>query len=101
MATGIRPYPATLHGVENHAGPIPMDIRRDAMAGFCEIASTVIDAAHRRGRPAVTTVGRVAGADNGDSLEGGLSRDAPHTDPVRSKDGDSHARRILFDPRYR
>jgi allantoate deiminase len=36
-----------------------MDLRRDPMAGFAEIASGVVNTAHRMGRPAVTTVGRV------------------------------------------
>jgi allantoate deiminase len=57
--TGIRHYRVTLTGVQNHAGALPMDLRRDPMAGFAEIASRVIDTAHRMGRPAVTTVGRI------------------------------------------
>jgi allantoate deiminase len=56
--TGIRHYAAELRGVQNHAGAFPMDIRRDPMAGFAEIASGLINTAHRMGRPAVTTVGR-------------------------------------------
>jgi len=57
--TGIRHYKVTLFGVQNHAGAFPMDLRRDPMAGFAEIASGLIDTAHRMGRPAVTTVGRI------------------------------------------
>jgi allantoate deiminase len=57
--TGIRHYGVTLTGEQNHAGAFPMDMRRDPMAGFAEIASGLIDTAHRWGRPAVTTVGRV------------------------------------------
>jgi allantoate deiminase len=56
--TGIRHYNVRLTGTQNHAGGFPMDIRRDPMAGFAEIASGVINTAHRMGRPAVTTVGR-------------------------------------------
>lgn len=56
--TGIRHYRVRLKGTQNHAGGFPMDIRRDPMAGFAEIASGVINTAHRMGRPAVTTVGR-------------------------------------------
>jgi allantoate deiminase len=37
--TGIRHYRVTLTGVQNHAGAFPMDLRRDPMAGFAEIAS--------------------------------------------------------------
>jgi allantoate deiminase len=56
--TGIRQTRVTLTGEQNHAGAFPMDLRRDPMAGFAEIAGRVIDHAHRLGRPAVTTVGR-------------------------------------------
>jgi len=56
--TGIRHVEAKLTGEQNHAGAFPMDLRRDPMAGFAEIASGLIDHAHRLGRPAVTTVGR-------------------------------------------
>lgn len=56
--TGIRHYTVKLGGTQNHAGGFPMDIRRDPMAGFAEIASGVVNTAHRMGRPAVTTVGR-------------------------------------------
>jgi allantoate deiminase len=57
--TGIRHYGAELVGTQNHAGAFPMDMRRDPMAGFAEIASGLINTAHRLGRPAVTTIGRV------------------------------------------
>ena len=58
--TSIRHYRVTLTGEQNHAGAFPMDLRLDPMAGFAEIASGVIATAHRMGRPAVTTIGRVA-----------------------------------------
>jgi allantoate deiminase len=57
--TGLRHYLVELKGIQNHAGAFPMDLRQDPMAGFAEIASQAIDTAHRWGRPAVTTVGRV------------------------------------------
>ena len=57
--TGLRHYLIELEGTANHAGAFPMDARRDPMAGFAEIATTVIDRAAKWGRPAVTTVGRV------------------------------------------
>ena len=63
--TGIRHYNVTLTGEQNHAGAFPMDLRRDPMAGFAEIASGVINTAHRLGRPAVTTIGRVEVNPNG------------------------------------
>lgn len=62
--TGIRHYTVKLSGTQNHAGGFPMDIRRDPMAGFAEIASGVVNTAHRMGRPAVTTVGRVVVSPN-------------------------------------
>ena len=52
------PIRVKLTGTQNHAGGFPMDLRHDPMAGFAEIASGVIDTAHRLGRPAVTTVGQ-------------------------------------------
>jgi allantoate deiminase len=58
--TGIRHTQVTLTGEQNHAGAYPMDLRHDPMAGFAELAGQLIDHAHRLGRPAVTTVGRVA-----------------------------------------
>ena len=57
--TGIRTYVVELRGVANHAGAFPMDLRRDPMAGAAEIITGVINTAHRMGRPAVTTVGRI------------------------------------------
>ncbi|MBS3651029.1 Zn-dependent hydrolase [Pseudaminobacter sp. 19-2017] len=57
--TGIRHYRAEIRGTQNHAGAFPMDLRRDPLAGFAEIASGLINTAHRMGRPAVTTIGRV------------------------------------------
>lgn len=87
--TGIRHYMITLRGQQNHAGAFPMDMRRDPMAGFAEIASGVIDTAHRWGRPAVTTVGKVRAVPNGipvvpDRVE--FSIDARHPDGERCRE---------------
>jgi allantoate deiminase len=57
--TGMRHFGVVLTGESNHAGAFPMDLRNDAMAGFAEIVTGVVNTAHRMGRPAVTTVGRV------------------------------------------
>ena len=57
--TGFRLYRVTLTGVANHAGAFPMDMRRDPMAGFAEIAGSVMDTTHRLGRPYVATVGQI------------------------------------------
>ncbi len=66
--TGLRHYHVTLTGEQNHAGAFPMDLRRDPMAGFAEIASGVINTAHRMGRPAVTTIGRCEVYPNGSAV---------------------------------
>lgn len=83
--TGIRHSVVTLRGAQNHAGAFPMDLRFDPMAGFAEIAATVIDTAHRIGRPAVTTVGRVQVKPNFPAVipaEVEFTIDARHPDPV-------------------
>ena len=84
--TGIRHWQVELTGQENHAGAFPMDMRRDAMQGFCEIAQGVVDTAHRWGRPAVTTVGRIEVSPNLTAAVPGRVRftvDARHPDPER------------------
>ncbi|MEO8667915.1 MAG: hydantoinase/carbamoylase family amidase [Bauldia sp.] len=83
--TGLRHYTVELTGTANHAGAFPMDMRRDPMAGFAEIVSTVIDTAHRLGRPYVTTVGRAFVEPNGAAIIPGSVRfsvDARHPDPA-------------------
>jgi allantoate deiminase len=82
--TGLRHYHVTLSGEQNHAGAFPMDLRRDPMAGFAEIASGVINTAHRMGRPAVTTIGRAEVYPNGSAVvprEVRFTVDARHPDP--------------------
>lgn len=81
--TGLRHYRVTLSGEQNHAGAFPMDLRRDPMAGFAEIASGVINTAHRLGRPAVTTIGRVEVYPNGAAV---VPRDVHFTIDVRHPD---------------
>jgi allantoate deiminase len=84
--TGLRHYHVTLGGEQNHAGAFPMDLRRDPMAGFAEIASGVINTAHRLGRPAVTTIGRCEVVPNGAAViprEVRFTVDARHPDPAR------------------
>ena len=84
--TGLRHYRVVLTGEQNHAGAFPMDLRRDPMAGFAEIASGVINTAHRLGRPAVTTIGRCEVAPNGAAViprEVRFTVDARHPDPVK------------------
>ncbi len=83
--TGIRQYVVTLTGTANHAGAFPMDLRRDPMAGAAEIVSGVIATAHRMGRPAVTTVGRMTVEPNFPAIvpeRVSFTVDARHPDPV-------------------
>ncbi|CAA9535101.1 MAG: Allantoate amidohydrolase [uncultured Thermomicrobiales bacterium] len=83
--TGLRHYAVTLHGTANHAGAFPMDLRRDPMAGAAEIISGVVNTAHRMGRPAVTTVGRLAVEPNGAAIvpeRVTFTVDARHPDPA-------------------
>lgn len=82
--TGIRHYTVELRGEQNHAGAFPMDLRRDPVAGMAEIAMGVVDTAHRWGRPAVTTVGKVDVSPNATAVIADRVRftvDARHPDP--------------------
>jgi allantoate deiminase len=56
---GIRHYLVELVGRTDHAGGVPMDLRRDAMAAAAEIIHRGGETARAWGRPAVTTTGRV------------------------------------------
>ena len=65
-----------------------MDLRRDPMAGFAEIASSLIDHAHRLGRPAVTTIGQCTVEPGGTAVVPArvtFSLDARHPDPDARK----------------
>ncbi|WP_309085786.1 hydantoinase/carbamoylase family amidase [Chelativorans sp.] len=90
--TGIRHYRAEISGVQNHAGAFPMDIRNDPLAGFAEIASGLINTAHRMGRPAVTTVGRVLVEPN---FPGIIPAKVEFT--IDARHPDAQARRRLYD----
>jgi allantoate deiminase len=82
--TGLRHYLVELKGTQNHAGAFPMDMRQDPLAGFAEIASNAIDTAHRWGRPAVTTIGRVVPEPNKPAVIPArveFTIDARHPDP--------------------
>jgi len=82
--TGIRHYGVELTGIANHAGAFPMDLRKDPVAGFAEITSGLVDTAHRWGRPAVTTIGRVNVKPNAPAIIAdsvGFTVDARHPDP--------------------
>ena len=72
--TGYCHYVVDLRGTSNHAGAVPMDLRRDPMAGAAEIISGVINTAQRMGRPAVTTVGRIHAEPNYPAIRAGAGR---------------------------
>ncbi|MEO0386403.1 MAG: M20 family metallo-hydrolase [Pseudomonadota bacterium] len=81
---GMGQFEVVLEGQDNHAGACPMDLRCDPMAGFAEIASSLIDHAHRAGRPTVTTIGQVAAEPAGIAIvprRVRFSIDARHPDP--------------------
>lgn len=83
--TGIRHTKITLMGEQNHAGAFPMDLRRDPMVGFAEMAGTLIDHAHRLGRPAVTTIGRIEVWPNAPAIiprDVSFTLDARHPSPA-------------------
>lgn len=82
--TGMGQFTVTIEGQDNHAGAFPMDLRLDPMAGFAEIASSLIDHAHRLGRPAVTTIGQCTVEPGGTAVVPSrvtFSLDARHPDP--------------------
>lgn len=82
--TGIRHYVVTVTGVSNHAGAFPMDLRCDPMAAAAEMISNVINRATEWGRPAVTTVGRIAVEPNYPAIVPDtvtFTIDARHPDP--------------------
>lgn len=86
--TGIRHYAVEVRGTQNHAGAFPMDMRRDPLAGFAEMASGIINTAHRLGRPAVSTVGRVVVSPNFPGIipsDVVFMIDARHPDPAELK----------------
>lgn len=56
---GIRHYEVELKGRTDHAGGVPMDLRRDALAAAAEIIHRAGETARAWGRPAVTTTGRL------------------------------------------
>lgn len=56
---GIRWFDCTVTGMEAHAGPTPMALRRDALQGAAKIMQEVVAAAHRHGSHGRGTVGMV------------------------------------------
>ncbi len=86
---GIRHYLVKLVGRTDHAGGVPIDMRRDAMAAAAEIISAAGETARSWGRPAVTTTGRIHVEPNLAAAIPGkvtFTIDARHPDPVKVKD---------------
>ncbi|MGI8687974.1 MAG: Zn-dependent hydrolase [Thermomicrobiales bacterium] len=84
--TGLRGYTVEVHGRADHAGAFPMDLRRDPMAAAAEIILGVRENALAMGRPAVTTVGRIAAEPNFPAIVPErviFSVDARHPDPAK------------------
>ena len=54
---GFRWYTLSLTGLESHAGPTPMDVRRDALVGAAEIVLAVREIALEQGEDGRGTVG--------------------------------------------
>ena len=85
--TGLRGYTVEVHGRADHAGAFPMDLRRDPMAAAAEIILGVRENALAMGRPAVTTVGRIAAEPNFPAIVPErviFSVDARHPDPAHA-----------------
>jgi allantoate deiminase len=84
--TGLRGYTVEVHGRADHAGAFPMDLRHDPMAAAAAIILGVRENALAMGRPAVTTVGRIAAEPNFPAIvpeRVTFSVDARHPDPAK------------------
>lgn len=98
--TGPREYWVELRGRADHAGARPMDLRLDPMAGAAEIISGVIATALEMGRPAVTTVGRMAVEPNASPIVPErvmFTVDARHPDPVQRLELYARHERLMKD----
>jgi allantoate deiminase len=86
---GIRHYLVELVGRTDHAGGVPIDMRRDAMAAAAEIIYRAGETARSWGRPTVTTTGRIHVEPNLAAAIPGKVRftiDARHPDPDKVRD---------------
>ncbi len=61
---GLRWMRFTFHGVRDHAGPTPMDMRRDALVGAAKVITAVREIPRMTGTELVTTVGEIHCAPN-------------------------------------
>ncbi|MCC6791217.1 MAG: hydantoinase/carbamoylase family amidase, partial [Thermomicrobiales bacterium] len=86
---GIRHYEVELQGRTDHAGGVPIDMRRDALAAAAEIIHRAGETARQWGRPAVTTTGRVHVEPNLAAAIPGkviFTIDARHPDPEKVRE---------------
>ncbi|HEU5431345.1 MAG TPA: hydantoinase/carbamoylase family amidase, partial [Thermomicrobiales bacterium] len=82
---GIRERRVEVRGRADHAGARPIDLRLDPMDGAAAMIAGVIGVAKRRGRPAVTTVGRIVVEPNFPNIvpeRVEFTIDARHPDPA-------------------
>jgi allantoate deiminase len=83
---GLRHYEVTFTGRTDHAGGVPIDLRRDPMAAAAEVIARAGDTAREWGRPAVTTTGRIHVEPNLTPAVPGevtFTIDARHPDPEK------------------
>lgn len=87
-----------VHGVANHAGARPMDMRNDPLVGAAEMILAVNRNALEMGRPAVSTVGRLFVEPNGAAIipeKVTFSIDARHNDTDKLRElNEAHERAI-------
>jgi allantoate deiminase len=86
VINGSQGYNVTVTGVANHAGARPMDMRQDPMVAAAEMILAVNRNAREMGRPAVSTVGRIAAEPNAAPIipeKVMFSVDCRHNDPAQ------------------
>ncbi|GGG67119.1 M20 family metallo-hydrolase [Paenibacillus radicis (ex Gao et al. 2016)] len=71
---GIQRCRVTLEGAPNHAGTTPMNMRNDALAGFCEIGLAFERHCLSHAKDAVGTIGKIANEPNASNVVPGLIR---------------------------
>ncbi len=95
-ALGQRWYDVTVTGMEAHAGPTPMTLRRDALQGAAELMQEVVAIAQRQGADGRGTVGWVDVFPNSRNVIPGRVRFSvdfrhPHDAALMAMDGELRA----------
>jgi beta-ureidopropionase / N-carbamoyl-L-amino-acid hydrolase len=99
-ANGQKWYEITLTGFENHAGPTPMNRRKDALVGAARIIELVNRIGHGHGPSARATVGMLQVHPNSRNVIPGqvfLTADVRHPDAERLNSMDAALRRGVED----